>query len=61
MQRSSYAFAEFDDCAGGGELDDAAGDAVAYFVLGDVLVDLGRDQLLHGELDLALFRVNGEN
>ena len=34
---------------------------IAHFVLGDVLVDAGGDQLLHRELDLALFRVDCEN
>src|ERR1035441_5635553 len=44
-----------------GLLDDAAGDDVADLVLGDVFVDLGGDELLHAELDLALFRVNGQD
>ncbi len=43
------------------ELDDAAGDLVAGFVFGDVLVDAGGDELLDRELDLALFGINGEN
>ena len=30
-------------------------------MLGDVLVNAGRDQLLHRELDLALLRVDGEH
>ena len=31
------------------------------FVLGDVLVDAGGDELLHAELDLALFSVDGQH
>src|SRR5271157_2969195 len=42
-------------------LDYAAGDCVAGFVLGDVLVDAGGDELLHGEFDLAFFNVDGED
>jgi hypothetical protein len=34
---------------------------VARFVLGDVLVDAGGDELLHAELDLALLGVDGEH
>ena len=47
--------------SGGRLLDDAAGDLVADLVLGDVLVDVGGDELLHAELDLALFRVDGQD
>ena len=35
--------------------------SVAGFVLGDVLVDAGGNQLLHAELDLALFRRDAEH
>src|ERR1035438_4615581 len=44
-----------------GLLDDAAGDDVADLVLGDVFVDLGGDELLDAELDLALFGVDGQD
>ena len=37
-------------------VDYAAGNDIARFVLGDVFVDAGGNQLLHAELDLALFR-----
>ena len=40
----SDAFANFDDVRPRREFDDAAGDRVADFVLGDVLVDAGGDQ-----------------
>jgi hypothetical protein len=61
LQSGADAFAKFDNCAGSRELDDAARDRVAHFVLGDVLVDAGGDQLLHGELDLALFGIDSQN
>ena len=35
--------------------------SVAGFVLGDVLVDAGGNELLHAELDLALFRRDAEH
>ena len=55
------AFAEFHGGAGCGLVDYAAGDGVTLFVLGDVLVDAGGNQLLHAEFDLALFRGDAED
>ncbi len=42
-------------------VDDAAGDLIAHFVLGDVFVDAGGHQLLHAEFDLPLFSVDGQH
>src|ERR1035441_4196192 len=61
MASGADAFAQLNYSARGRLLDYAAGNFVADFVLGDVLVDAGGDQLLHGELDLALYRVDGQN
>ena len=44
------AFAEFDDGERGRLLDYASGDSVADFVLGDVFVDAGGDELLHARV-----------
>ena len=61
MADGADAVAQLDVDKADGLLDDAAGDDVADLVLGDIFVNLGGDELLHAELDLALFGVDGED